>query len=127
MKNKVLLFGMCIGILVLITGCSAVIVAPSYDYYSAGVVWKSDPFDAYNATPLKQGEYYLVDEYIYINPKSGYLHMIYAFMGYDGLVYYTDAPMSDYYMHRIPDVGGKYETDRWGMSNYYSSSYTLIP
>jgi hypothetical protein len=129
MKHRLILAGICVGVLLLATSCSAaIIVAQSHhDYYNVGVIWKSDPFDAFNATPLNPYEYYLVDEYLYINPESGYLRLIYVYMGFDGIVNYAVAPMSDYYMHRIPDVGGKYELGQWGVSGYYSSGYTQIP
>jgi hypothetical protein len=123
---KLIYIAIC-AIVLLITPCSAIVVPSHRDYYNPTLIWKSEPFDAYNATPLNSGEYYLVDEYLFIYPDGGDLRLNYVFMSWNGEVYCARARMVDYYMNRIPDVGGKYTVDSWmGGGNYYAESYRKI-
>jgi hypothetical protein len=64
------------------------------------------PMDLINATPLNPGEYYFVDYYLYV--YSGNLQCALLYIDFAGNTYCINTPLSNYFMKRIPPVGGKY-------------------
>jgi hypothetical protein len=88
-------------LLLLCVSVNAVYVPPPDTF-----MWMGTPMDLINATPLNPGEYYFVDYYLYIN--YGMLKCNLLYMDFAGNCYAVNTPLSNYFMKRIPPVGGKY-------------------
>jgi hypothetical protein len=97
--KKILIF---FALILLVTQTSAVYVPPPQET----LVWKSQPLDLPNSTPLLEGQYYLVDSFLYV--YSGELYCKAVFIGYNGEINYVGVPLYNYYMKRIPKMGTKY-------------------
>jgi len=94
--------------------CLITLVLPAEAVYippQSTVLWAAPPMDCQNATPLNPGEYYLVDEYVYVYSSGTYystMNCALVYIGFDGDCESVQTTLSDYFFKRLPSIGGKY-------------------
>ena len=85
--------------------------------------------DCPNATPLNPGEYYLVDEYVYIYSSGSYystMNCALVFMDFGGNCESIATPLSNYFMKRLPAIGKKY-TKSSGSNPFFGGTEDYVP